>query len=119
MTGLLDRILAWLADNSPVFKKGDTFAIGGGYYFGMTSGAGTAFVCTVFTPKLIPSNLTLTASGKFDSVRTQAGVVKTQIPVYAVNRVSENAITLQGNVSGLGSYQLCNAVPTGITISFS
>ena len=119
----LDQIMDFQADNLAVYKAGDTATISNGYLFGLGNSGGTAFFVTAFLPKTIPSGLTVTASGSFDSVRMANGTVKTNIPVVStVLQKGDNLVMIQGNSSGLGANQLCVGVPspsTGITLTFS
>lgn len=114
----LDQILNFQADNLAVYKSGDTFVLNNPYLFGAAGSAGTIFFCTVFTPKIIPDDLTITWSGNFTQIHTNNNIQKTGLAIDSITKSGDNMLVIGGTSSGLGTRALLNCVPN-VTITFN
>lgn len=104
----------------PYYQDGETYSITETVYIiGMSGSNSKSYTATIYLPKKIPNNYTITYSASMNNIRCGNTTLTSGLSVTGISIRGDNSIILTAeSTTATSANTLCNIVPNSITITF-
>ena len=115
----VDELKSNLSD-LPYYQDGETYSITQTVYIiGMSGSNGKSYTATLFLPKKIPNDYTITYSASMNNIRCGNTTLSSGLSVSGMSIRGDNTIIFTAeSTTATSANSLCNIVPNSITITF-